>query len=63
MRQVIYTILENTPLTADVYRMRLRGDTSAIVAPGQFINLQIGGLYLRRPATVTTWPVPGKIPY
>ena len=28
MRQVIYTILENTPLTASVYRMVLEGDTS-----------------------------------
>ena len=55
MRQVIYTILENTPLNANVYRMRLKGDTSAIVAPGQFINLQIGGLYLRRPISVCDW--------
>ena len=52
MRQVIYTILENTPLNANVYRMRLKGDTSAIVAPGQFINLQIDALYLRRPISV-----------
>ena len=55
MRQIIYTILENTPLNANVYRMRLKGDTSAIVAPGQFINLQIGGLYLRRPISVCDW--------
>ena len=55
MRQVIYTILEDTPLNANVYRMRLKGDTSAIVAPGQFINLQIGGLYLRRPISVCDW--------
>ncbi len=61
MRQVIYTILENTPLTADVYRMRLRGDTSAIVAPGQFINLQIGGLYLRRPISVCDWDGDGLV--
>ena len=55
MRQVIYTILENTPLTANVYRMRLAGDTSAIVAPGQFINLRIDALYLRRPISVCDW--------
>ena len=61
MRQVIYTILENTPLTANVYRMRLRGDTSAIVAPGQFINLQIGGLYLRRPISVCDWDGDGLV--
>ena len=55
MRQIIYTILENTSLNANVYRMCLKGDTSAIVAPGQFINLQIGGLYLRRPISVCDW--------
>ena len=52
MKQVIYTILENTPLTANVYRMALRGDTSPITAPGQFVNLQLNGLYLRRPISV-----------
>ena len=61
MRQVIYTILENTPLNANVYRMRLKGDTSAIVAPGQFINLQIGGLYLRRPISVCDWDGDGLV--
>lgn len=55
MRQVIYTILENTLLTASVYRMALRGDTGPITAPGQFINLQISGLYLRRPISVCDW--------
>ena len=52
MNRTIYTILENTPLTADVSRMVLRGDTSAFTAPGQFVNLQIDGLYLRRPISV-----------
>ena len=52
MKQTIYTILENRPLTADVSRMALRGDTSAITAPGQFVNLKIDGLYLRRPISV-----------
>ena len=52
MKQVTYTILENIPLTASVYRMVLRGDTSPITAPGQFVNLQLDGLYLRRPISV-----------
>ena len=52
MRQVNYTILENPPLTASVYRMVLRGDTSPITAPGQFVNIQLDGLYLRRPISV-----------
>ena len=52
MRQTIYTVLENAPLTANVYRMALAGDISAITAPGQFVNLKLDGLYLRRPISV-----------
>ncbi|MBR3504418.1 MAG: dihydroorotate dehydrogenase electron transfer subunit [Clostridia bacterium] len=52
MKQVIYTILENEPLTADVCRMVLAGDNSAITAPGQFVNLKLDGLFLRRPISV-----------
>ena len=52
MKQVTYTILENTPLTANVFRMVLEGDTSPIATPGQFVNLQLDGLYLRRPISV-----------
>lgn len=32
--------------------MRLIGDTSAISAPGQFVNILVDGLYLRRPISV-----------
>ena len=32
--------------------MRLCGDTSAIIASGQFVNIRIEGLYLRRPISV-----------
>ncbi len=52
MKQGLFTILENTPLTASVYRMRLRGDTSAITGPGQFVNIKLDGLFLRRPISV-----------
>ena len=52
MKQTIYTIEQNTPLTACVYRMVLWGDTSPITAPGQFINIKLDGLYLRRPISV-----------
>lgn len=52
MQQTLYTIAENAPLAPGVYRMRLTGDTSAIAAPGQFINLKLDGLYLRRPISV-----------
>ena len=52
MKQGIFEIIENTALTDSVYRMRLQGDTSAITAPGQFVNIQLDGLYLRRPISV-----------
>lgn len=38
-------------LTADVFRMRLAGDTTGI-RPGQFVNISIPGLFLRRPISV-----------
>lgn len=48
----MFTILQNEPLTRDIYRMVLSGDTSAITAPGQFINLKLDGFFLRRPISV-----------
>ena len=52
MKQSIFTIIENTPLTETVLRMRLQGDTSAITASGQFVNVKLAGKYLRRPISV-----------
>ncbi len=52
MKQSIFTITENTPLTATVYRMVLTGDTADITGPGQFVNILLEGLYLRRPISV-----------
>ena len=52
MIQTKLTVTENIHLTADVCRMVLAGDTSAITAPGQYINLKIDGFTLRRPISV-----------
>ena len=52
MKQGIYQIAENAPLTSSVYRMRLIGDVSEITTPGQFINIKLDGKYLRRPISV-----------
>ena len=52
MKQGFFEITENIPLTENVYKMVLRGDVSAITAPGQFVNIQLDGLYLRRPISV-----------
>ncbi len=52
MTQGIYEIKSNIKLAPSVYRMELMGDTSALTRPGQFINIKIDGLYLRRPISV-----------
>ena len=51
----IYTVISNTPLTKDVYRMVLEGDTEWITRPGQFVNIELEGLYLRRPISISDW--------
>ena len=55
MKQQIVTIRSNEPLTELVWKMVVDADTSAITAPGQFVNLQIDGLYLRRPISICDW--------
>ena len=52
MKQGIFKIAENTSLTDSVYKMRLVGDVSDITNAGQFINIKLDGLYLRRPISV-----------
>ena len=52
MKQGLFTVTENVALTDTVYRMRLEGDTSAVTAPGQFVNLLLEGRFLRRPISV-----------
>ena len=51
MKQEIFKILTNQQLAKDVYRMPLTGDTCGI-RPGQFVNIKLDGLYLRRPISV-----------
>ena len=51
-KQNKYIILSNEALTDDVYKMVLGGDTQYITAPGQFINAQLDGKFLRRPISV-----------
>ena len=55
MKETLLTVLENTRLAEGIYRLRLTGDTSAITAPGQFVNLKLSGFYLRRPISVCDW--------
>ena len=52
MLQGIFTVAENRPLNDKVSRLVLRGDASAVKRPGQFVQLRLPDLYLRRPFSV-----------
>lgn len=47
-----YKILENRPLTADVYNLVLEGEGEEGLLPGQFVQVEIPGFYLRRPISL-----------
>ena len=50
-----YTVTENRALTNNAYRMTLVGDTRTLTHPGQFVQVQVPGFYLRRPLSVYDW--------
>ena len=52
MKQGLFRIKQNIALTDNVMKMVLEGDVSDITASGQFINIKLDGLYLRRPISV-----------
>lgn len=52
MKQGLFEITENRPLTKDVFLMRLEGDISDITRSGQFVNIKLDGFFLRRPISV-----------
>ena len=55
MQQRVFTIAENAPVARETYRLRLTGDTAAITAPGQFVDIRLAGRFLRRPVSVCSW--------
>jgi len=50
-----YAVAENRRIAEGVYEMTLLGDTRALTAPGQFVNVRLDGLFLRRPFSVCDW--------
>ena len=52
MKDTIFTVIKNEKIAKNTYECILRGDTSAITAPGQFVNVKLDGFYLRRPISV-----------
>lgn len=49
----ILKIMQNKKIAKDVYEMILKGDTSEITRPGQFIQIKIPNFYLGRPISVS----------
>lgn len=51
MKKKKYKVIKNIELNDKVMEMTLLGETSGL-KPGQFVNIQLEGLYLRRPISV-----------
>ena len=52
MKQGYFEIIENENIATGIWRMILAGDTGAVTAAGQFINIKLDGHFLRRPISV-----------
>ena len=52
MKDTYFTLIENRKIASNTYLSVLEGDTSDIKASGQFVNIKLDGLYLRRPISV-----------
>ncbi|MBO5928940.1 MAG: dihydroorotate dehydrogenase electron transfer subunit [Clostridia bacterium] len=52
MKQTFLTIVSQQRIADNVMEMCLEGDTSGITASGQFVNIKVEGLFLRRPISV-----------
>ena len=61
MKQCLFTLEHTRQLTADTYELVLSGDTSAITAPGQFVNIELPGKFLRRPISICNWSSEGAL--
>ena len=55
MKKSVFTLERARRLAGDVWELVLAGDTSAVTAPGQFVNLELPGKFLRRPISVCDW--------
>lgn len=46
-------ILSNAPIAKDVYKMELKTDIAPEAKPGQFVEVGLEGLFLRRPISIS----------
>ncbi len=52
MEQKVFTVIQNIKIAKDVYKMELSGDASGVSRPGQFVNIRLDSLFLRRPISI-----------
>jgi len=52
MKNAIFKLKSNKKIAKNTYEWVLFGDTSGITASGQFVNIKLDGLFLRRPISV-----------
>lgn len=50
-----FVVTGNDEIAKATYLLTLQGDASDITTPGQFVNVQLPGFYLRRPFSVADW--------
>lgn len=55
MQRVILTVTKNEALTPLIYKMQFAGDVSGVTRAGQFVEIALDGLYLRRPISVCNY--------
>lgn len=60
MIKSVFKIESIKALNSDTYEIWLSGDTSALTASGQFVNIEIAGCFLRRPISVSYYE-PGRL--
>ena len=55
MQRVVLTVTKNEALTPLIYEMHLAGDVSGVTCAGEFVEIALDGLYLRRPISVCNY--------
>ena len=50
-----FEIVANRQVAARTHILELAGDTAGLTAPGQFVNVEVPGFFLRRPFSVCSW--------
>lgn len=60
MKKLKLTVLSNHPIAENIMEMKLSGCTEPCRA-GQFVNIELDGLFLRRPISVCDWEEDGTL--